>query len=135
MSAQAETLSSEPSAVLARRARDIAEAATLRMAAKVRALKATGVDIVNLTIGEPDFDTPEEIMRAAKQALDAGQTKYSPIAGIPELRQAIAEKLGRENGLDYEPEEIVVTNGAKQAITNCCLAFLEAGDEVILPTP
>jgi aspartate aminotransferase len=127
--------SSDLSGALARRARDIAEPATLRMAAKVRALKAAGADIVNLTIGEPEFDTPDEIKQAAKEALDAGQTKYSPIAGIPELRQAVAEKLKRENGLDYDAEEIVVSNGAKQAIANCCMALLEPGDEVIVPAP
>jgi aspartate aminotransferase len=135
MSARTKHKSSDLSSVLARRARDIAEPATLRMAAKVRALKATGADIVNLTIGEPDFDTPDEIKQAAKKALDAGQTKYSPIAGIPELRQAVAEKLKRENGLDYDADEIVVSNGAKQAIANCCLALLEPGDEVIVPAP
>lgn len=119
----------------ARRARDISEPATLRMAAKVRALRAAGVEIVNLTIGEPDFDTPNEIKDAAKAALDAGQTKYSPVAGIPELRRAVAEKLKRDNGLDYVADEIVVANGAKQAIADCCLAFLEPGDEVVIPAP
>ena len=120
---------------LARRALDISQPAILRMAAKVRALRQAGVEIVNLTIGEPDFDTPEEIKDAAKAALDAGQTKYSPIAGIPELRQAVAEKLKNDNGLAYHAEEIVVANGAKQAITNCCMAFLEPGDEVVIPAP
>jgi len=135
MSAPTENKSSDLPRFLARRARDIAEPATLRMAAKVRALKAAAVDIVNLTIGEPDFDTPDDIKQAAKEALDAGQTKYSPIAGIPELRQAIADKLKRENGLDYDADEIVVANGAKQAIANCCMALLEPGDEVIVPAP
>lgn len=120
---------------LARRVREIPGPATLEMMAKTRALIAQGADIVNLTVGEPDFDTPEEIREAAKHALDAGITRYSPVPGLPDLRKAIAEKLKRDNGLDYSLEEIVVTNGAKQAISDTCLAFLEDGDEAIIPSP
>ncbi|MDP2621390.1 MAG: pyridoxal phosphate-dependent aminotransferase [Hyphomicrobiales bacterium] len=135
MSAWKKHKSGEHPAAVARRAREISEPATLRMSAKVRELRQAGVEIVNLTIGEPDFDTPDAVKDAAKAALDAGQTKYSPIAGIAELRQAAAEKLRRDNGLMYDADEIVVANGAKQAITNCCMAFLEPGDEVIIPAP
>lgn len=135
MSARSERKPIDLSAALARRAVEISEPATLRMAAKVRALKEAGVEIVNLTIGEPDFDTPDEVKEAAKTALAAGLTKYSPIAGVAELRQAAAEKLSRDNGLTYGADEIVVANGAKQAITNCCMAFLEPGDEVVIPAP
>jgi len=135
MSARNDGKSNDLSAVLARRAREIAEPATLVMSAKVRALKETGVDVINLTIGEPDFDTPDDIKRAAKAALDEGQTKYSPVAGILELRRAVADKLSRENGLSYAAEEIVISNGAKQAIVNCCMALLEPGDEVVIPAP
>jgi aspartate aminotransferase len=120
---------------LARRVNEVPGPPTLEMMAKTRALIAQGADIVNLTVGEPDFDTPEEIREAAKRALDAGITRYSPVPGLPDLRAAIAEKLKRDNGLDYSAEEIVVTNGAKQAISDTCLAFLEEDDEAIIPSP
>ena len=122
-------------AALAHRASRIKEPPTILMAVKARELRAAGHDVVNLTIGEPDFDTPDEIKQAANAALAAGQTKYSPIGGIPELRDAISAKLKRDNGLDYAPSEIVVSNGAKQAITNVCMAFLEPGDEAIVIAP
>ena len=120
---------------LARRVVDVPAPQTLEMMTRARALMAQGVDIVNLTVGEPDFDTPEDIREVAKKALDGGITRYAPIAGLPDMRAAAAEKLARDNGIDYRPEEIVVTNGAKQAISDTCLSFLEEGDEAIIPSP
>ena len=120
---------------LARRVVDVPAPQTLEMMTRARALMSQGVDIVNLTVGEPDFDTPEDIREVAKKALDGGITRYAPIAGLPDMRAAAAEKLARDNGIDYRPEEIVVTNGAKQAISDTCLSFLEEGDEAIIPSP
>ncbi len=111
------------------------EAATLRMAQLARELRGRGKDVLDLTVGEPDFDTPLFIKEAAKTALDQGFTKYAPVPGLPDLRQAICRKLKRDNGLDYAPENIVVSTGAKQSITNSCLALLNPGDEVILLSP
>ena len=111
------------------------EAATLRMAQMARDLKSQGKDILNLTVGEPDFDTPEAIKEAAKLALDAGYTKYTPVPGLVELREAICSKLKRDNNLDYGINDIVVSTGAKQCITNTCLALVNPGDEVILLSP
>lgn len=122
-------------AALSQKTAAVEEAAIIRMAQKARELKANGRDIVSLTIGEPDFDTPAHIRAAAKQALDDGETHYGPMAGLPQLRQAIAGKLKAENGLDYGPAEIVVSNGAKQAITNAVFALVDPGDEVILLAP
>jgi aspartate aminotransferase len=103
------------------------------MAAK--ALRATGVDVIDLGLGEPDFPTPPHIAEAAHKAALSGQTLYTPAAGTPALRAAVAAKFGRENGLDYGPDDIVVANGAKQIIFNALMATLNAGDEVILPAP
>ena len=125
----------KPADNLSWRVTGVRETAILRMANKVRALRASGADIISLSLGEPDFDTPEHIRHAACQALDEGWTHYPPIPGLPELRAAIAAKLKRENGLDYAPEEIVVTNGAKQALSNAIHALVQDGDEVILPAP
>ena len=111
------------------------EAATLRMAQMARDLKSQGKDVLNLTVGEPDFDTPEAIKEAAKLALDAGYTKYTPVPGLVELREAICSKLKRDNNLDYGINDIVVSTGAKQCITNTCLALVNPGDEVILLSP
>jgi aspartate aminotransferase len=111
------------------------EAATLRMAQMARELGGQGKDVVNLTVGEPDFDTPEWIKQAAKDALDQGFTKYTPVPGLPELRAAICRKFKRDNDLDYDVENIVVSTGAKQSITNTCLAMINPGDEVILFAP
>ena len=111
------------------------EAATLRMAQLARAHRGRGKDVLDLAVGEPDFDTPLFIKEAAKAALDQGFTKYTPVPGLPDLRQAICRKLKRDNGLDYGPENIVVSTGAKQSITNVCLALLNPGDEVILLSP
>ncbi len=111
------------------------EGAIIRMAQKSRDLKAKGRDVVSLTVGEPDFDTPDNIQGAAAAAMKAGFTHYSPVQGIPELRAALSKKLKTENGLDYTPSEICVTNGAKQAIANTVLSIIEEGDEVIMLAP
>ncbi|MEM6264322.1 MAG: pyridoxal phosphate-dependent aminotransferase [Bacteroidota bacterium] len=113
----------------------LAESATLGISKKVRALKAEGKDVIGLTLGEPDFDTPVHICEAAKQALDDGYTHYPPVAGLPELRQAIADKLQRENGLPYSTEHIVVSTGAKQSLYNVVMALINPGDEVVVPAP
>jgi aspartate aminotransferase len=111
------------------------ESATLRMTQLARNLKAQGHDVISLSIGEPDFDTPDHIKEAAKKALDEGYTKYTPVPGLNELREAICVKFKRDNGLDFKPSQIVVSNGAKQTIANLCLALLDAGDEVIIFAP
>ena len=98
-------------------------------------MKQKGIDVVGFGAGEPDFDTPEHIRKAAKDALDLGKTRYTPAAGMPELRQAICDKLKRDNGLDYVPQQIVVSNGAKHSLFNSFQALLEEGDEVIVPGP
>ncbi len=120
---------------LSRLVLDMQESATLKMAKLARELKAQGQDVIDLSLGEPDFDTPDHIKQAAKDALDGGYTKYTPVNGLPELREAIVRKLARENGLQYTANQIVVSNGAKQSIYNLCMAFLNPGDEVILPAP
>lgn len=111
------------------------ESATLRMAALGREVKAKGHDVISLSLGEPDFDTPEHIKMAAKKALDAGHTKYTPVPGIPALREAVSEKFKRENGLEYSPAQIVVSTGAKQSIANLANALLNPGDEAIILGP
>ena len=98
-------------------------------------LKAEGRDIISLGAGEPDFDTPQHIRDAAVAAIAAGQTRYTPIDGTAELKAAVQRKFERENGLDYEPGQIVVTSGAKQALFNLCIALLGPGDEAIIPAP
>ncbi len=105
------------------------------MAKLGRELKAQGIDIVDLSIGEPDFDTPEHIREAAKKAIDEGFTHYTPVAGYADVRQAVVHKLKRDNGLDYTPEQIVVSTGAKQSLANAVLSIVNPGDEVIIPTP
>ena len=111
------------------------ESATLRMAQLGREVSAQGHDVISLSLGEPDFDTPVHIKDAAKKALDAGYTKYTPVPGIIQLREAISAKFKRENGLDYSPAQIVVSTGAKQSIANVALALLDEGDEVIILAP
>jgi aspartate aminotransferase len=120
---------------LAERLSRISEPQTIKMAKLSRELKAQGIDIVDLSIGEPDFDTPAHIREAAKKAIDEGFTHYTPVAGIPDLRQAVVHKLQRDNGLVYTPEQIVVSTGAKQSIANTVLSVINPGDEVIIPTP
>ncbi|MCL6523067.1 MAG: pyridoxal phosphate-dependent aminotransferase [Thermoflavifilum sp.] len=120
---------------LAQRLNRITESQTIRMTKLGRELKAKGIDVIDLSIGEPDFDTPAPIKEAAKKALDEGYTHYPPVPGYPELRKAIAEKLKKENHWEVSPEQIVVSNGAKQAIANVMLSLLDPGDEVIIPTP
>jgi len=125
----------DPARGLARRASGAEDTAIIRMAQKARDLRARGHDVVSLTLGEPDFETPVHIREAVKEAIEAGFTHYAPVAGFPDLRAAVAAKLQRENGLDYGPGDIVLANGAKQAITNACFSLLEEGDEAILLSP
>jgi aspartate aminotransferase len=120
---------------LAERLSRISEPQTIKMAKLSRELKAQGIDIVDLSIGEPDFDTPEHIREAAKKAIDEGFTHYTPVAGYPEVKKAVTLKLQRDNGLTYTPEQIVVSTGAKQSIANAVLSIINPGDEVIIPTP
>ncbi len=111
------------------------EGAIIRMSQRSRELRAEGHDIIALTLGEPDFDTPKHIRDAASQALDQGHTHYAPVAGVPELKEAISRKLKRENALEYTPAQIVVANGVKQAINNAILSVIGPGDEVIILAP
>lgn len=120
---------------LSKRVKQLAPSVTLAITAKAKALKQQGVDVVGLGAGEPDFNTPEHIMDAAIEAMRAGHTKYTPSGGIPELKQAIVEKLKRDNGLTYDPAQIIVTVGAKHALYNLFQVLLDEGDEVIIPSP
>jgi aspartate aminotransferase len=120
---------------LANRVQHVKPSATIAVAAKARALRAAGRDIISLSIGEPDFDTPDHIKQAAIDAIHAGFTKYTPVDGIPDLKNAIITKFKRENALDYELNQIIVSVGAKQGIFNLCQALLSTGDEVIIPAP
>ncbi len=124
-----------PQNILSKSTSAVEEAAIIRMAQKARELKAQGLDVISLTLGEPDFDTPKHIQEAATKAIKDGFTHYSPMPGMPQLRQALADKLQRENGLDYQASNIVVSNGAKQALTNAIYATVDKGDEVILLAP
>ena len=128
-------MSFDATSLLSPRASSADEGAIIRMSQKTRELRAKGHDIVALTIGEPDFDTPENIRNATKLALDQGFTHYSPVAGIPELREAIAEKLRVENGLNYQAANVVLANGTKQAINNAVLSLIGPGDEAIVLAP
>lgn len=121
--------------VLSNYVTNLEESATLKMSAMARALKEEGKDVISLSIGEPDFDTPKFIRDAATEALDAGYTHYTPVPGLPAYRKAIIEKLKRDNGLDYDINNIVVSNGAKQSISNLCQALINPGDEVIIFAP
>ena len=113
----------------------LAPSATLAMSQKSNELKAQGVDVINLSVGEPDFETPRHIKEAAKKAIDDNFTFYTPVPGYMSLRKAISDKLRNENGVDYAPEQITVSNGAKQALCNVILATINKGDEVIIPMP
>jgi aspartate aminotransferase len=120
---------------ISERAAQLTPSLTLSIDSKAKAMKAEGLDVCGFGAGEPDFDTPEHIKRAAIEALEAGFTKYTPNAGIPELRQAIADKLATDNGLNYRAGQIVVSNGAKHACYNAILATCQPGDEVVIPAP
>lgn len=120
---------------LSNRIQNLSESATIKMAKLGRELAAKGVDVINLSFGEPDFHTPEYIKDAAKKAMDDNFTYYTPVSGYPDLRKAIAAKLKNENGLDYDMSQIVVSTGAKQAIANAVLCLVNPGEEVIIPTP
>lgn len=120
---------------LADRLSKMEESATIKMATMARELKAQGHDVISLSLGEPDFDTPDHIKEAAKKALDDGFTKYTPVPGLLELRQAVCTKLKRDNDIEAKPSQIVVSNGAKQSIANIFLALLNPGDEVIILAP
>ena len=113
----------------------LAPSATLAMSQKSGELKAAGVDVINLSVGEPDFNTPEHIKVAAKKAIDDNWTRYSPVPGYQSLKEAIGKKLKLENGLDYSPSQILVSNGAKQSVCNSLMAIVNKGDEVIIPAP
>ena len=113
----------------------LSPSATLAMSQKSGELKAQGVDVINLSVGEPDFNTPDHIKEAAKQAIDENYSRYSPVAGYPALRNAIVAKLKNENGLDFTPNQTSCANGAKQSVCNTILALINAGDEVIIPAP
>ncbi|MFB8788175.1 MAG: pyridoxal phosphate-dependent aminotransferase [Potamolinea sp.] len=120
---------------LASRVTQVSPSLTLAIAAKAKAMKLEGIDVCSFSAGEPDFDTPTHIKAAAQKAIDAGKTKYGPAAGEPKLREAIARKLREENGLCYDAENVIVTNGGKHSLFNLMLALIEAGDEVIIPAP
>ncbi len=120
---------------LSKRVQELQPSATLAMAARARQMRADGVDVISFATGEPDFVTPANICAAAKRAIDAGETHYTPTAGIPELREAIRGKLVRDNGLDYADDEVTVTCGAKQAIYNALQALIDPNDEVLVPAP
>ena len=120
---------------LSERLQRLAPSATLAMSQKSSELKAQGVDVINMSVGEPDFNTPDHIKAAAIRAVEDNWSRYSPVPGYPSLKQAIADKLRRENGLDYQPSQILVSNGAKQSVCNTLMAIVNAGDEVIIPAP
>jgi len=113
----------------------LAPSATLVMSQKSSEMKAQGIDVINMSVGEPDFNTPDGIKESAKQAIDANWSKYSPVPGYPALRKAISEKLKRENNIEYSTSEILVSNGAKQSVCNAVMALVDDGDEVIIPAP
>lgn len=113
----------------------IKPSATIAVAQKARELKAAGKDVISLSAGEPDFDTPDNVKNAAVEAIRRGETKYTPVSGIPELRKAIAAKFKRENGLDYKPEQTIIGTGGKQILFNAFMATLNPGDEVIIAAP
>lgn len=122
-------------AKLSNRLNRLAASATLAMSQKSAEMKAQGIDVINMSVGEPDFNTPDHIKVAAKLAIDENYSRYSPVPGYPELRQAIAHKLERENQLRYQPSEILVSNGAKQSVCNTVMALVDPGEEVIIPAP
>jgi len=121
--------------ILSDRILNLSESATLEMTRLSRELKAKGVDVITLSIGEPDFNTPNHVKSAGKRAIDENITHYPPVPGFMELREAIAKKLKRDNGLDYNANQIVVSTGAKHSLINVFMCILNEGDEVIIPAP
>ena len=121
--------------IISQRIENLAASATLAMSQKSAELKAQGVDVINMSVGEPDFDTPKHIKEAAKRAIDENYSRYTPVPGYMSLREAVCRKLSRENGIEFTPAQIVVGNGAKQELCNAILATVNPGDEVIIPTP
>lgn len=113
----------------------LSPSATLAMSQKSSEMKAQGIDVINLSVGEPDFNTPDHIKKAAIKAVEENWSRYSPVPGYPELKKAIVDKLKNENGLDYAPSQILCSNGAKQSVCNAIMAIVNAGDEVIIPAP
>ena len=122
-------------AQLSNRLNRLAPSATLAMSQKSGEMKAQGIDVINMSVGEPDFNTPDHIKTAAKRAVDDNYSRYSPVPGYPDLRKAISAKLKNENGLEYAPSEILVSNGAKQSVCNTIMALVNEGEEVIIPAP
>ena len=120
---------------LSERLNRLSPSATLAMSQKSNELKAQGIDVINMSVGEPDFNTPEHIKEAAKQAIDDNYSRYSPVPGYPALRNAIVDKLKKENGLEYTAAQISCANGAKQSVCNIMMVLINEGDEVIVPAP
>src|SRR6266550_7116777 len=120
---------------LSSRATSLTPSLTLSIDSKAKAMKSEGIDVCSFGAGEPDFDAPEHIKAAAMASLEAGFTKYTPSSGIPELRQGIADKFKRDNGLSYKPSQIIVSCGGKHSCYNVVLATCQEGDEVIIPSP
>lgn len=120
---------------LSNRLQNLQPSATLAMSQKSSELQAQGIDVINMSVGEPDFNTPDHIKEAAKKAIDENYSRYSPVPGYPDLKKAIVNKLKNENNLDYAPSQILVSNGAKQSVCNTMLTIVNAGDEVIIPAP
>jgi len=121
--------------MLADRMKTLAPSPTLAMQAKARAMRAQGIDVISFGAGEPDFDTPKRIKDAAVRAIESGQTKYTEVGGIPELKAAVCQKFKRDNGLDYAPDEVTVSCGAKHTLYNIVMALVNPGDEVLIPSP
>ena len=113
----------------------LSESATIAMARKARELKTQGIDVISLSLGEPDFDTPAAMKQAGIDAIEANETHYTPVPGTPRIREAIVHKFQRDNGLAYAMDEVVVSTGAKQSLANVVLSLVDPGDEVILPAP
>ena len=120
---------------ISERIMQLSPSATLAMSQKSAELKSAGIDVINMSVGEPDFNTPDHIKEAAKRAIDENFSRYTPVPGYMSLRKAISRKLKEENGLEFAPEQVVVGNGAKQELCNVVLATVNPGDEVIIPVP